>query len=139
MTPSGTIRYCSPSLITWSNSLSFVHLLAVEPLHCTVPKTAGDWRPCGDYRALNVTTPVCYQYHTFKISVSLHSATIFSKIDLVRAYSQIPVERASKQQTVHHLGFSNFSACHSDCKMPLRCSSASSTRSYTAYTSVRLY
>ena len=66
-----------------------------------VPKKDNGWRPCGDYRTLNTqTTPDRYSVpHIQDYTHHLSSCSIFSKIDFVRAYHQIPVQPDDIQKT----------------------------------------
>ena len=67
-----------------------------------VPKSNGGSRRCGDYRRLNDTT-ILGPYpipHSQDFSVRLSGKNIFSQIDLVRGYHQIPVAPEDVPKTV---------------------------------------
>ncbi|GFN87946.1 Pol polyprotein [Plakobranchus ocellatus] len=71
-----------------------------SPLHM-VPKADGNWRPCGDYRRLNASTdddryPLP---HIQDFNNHLAGCKVFSKIDLIRGYHQIPMAPSSIQKT----------------------------------------
>ena len=71
-----------------------------SPLHM-VPKSDGSFRPCGDYRRLNLLTEPDH-YPTPNISditSNLHGSKIFSKLDLLKGYFQVPVNPADVPKT----------------------------------------
>ena len=71
-----------------------------SPLHLT-KKADGTWRPCGDYRRLNDAT-VDDRYplpHLHDFNARLQGCTIFSKIDLVRGYNQVPMREGHIPKT----------------------------------------
>ncbi|KAA3672251.1 uncharacterized protein DEA37_0007030 [Paragonimus westermani] len=62
-------------------------------LHMMSEKINNDWRPCGDHRVLNsATTPSrCPIAYMQDLPTNLSWKKVFTKIDLVRVYNQIPV------------------------------------------------
>jgi hypothetical protein len=71
-----------------------------SPLHM-VRKASGEWRPCGDYRGLNQqTVPDKYPVPNISTFASfLSGCQVFSKVDLVKAYHQIPMREEDIPKT----------------------------------------
>ena len=71
-----------------------------SPLHM-VPKQDGTWRPCGDFRRLNLQTrPDKYTCPNMAdLSARLHGCKVFSKLDLRKGYHQVPVHPRDVHKT----------------------------------------
>ncbi|GBN88126.1 Transposon Ty3-I Gag-Pol polyprotein [Araneus ventricosus] len=80
--------WCRPSKSAWAS-----------PLHMVLKKD--DWKSCEDYRRLNnQTIPDRFPIpHVHDLAHNLFNKKIFSTIDLVRAYHQIPVAAADVPKT----------------------------------------
>lgn len=80
---------CTPSKSEWASPLSMV------------AKKNGLWRPCGDYRRLNAQT-VTDRYpikHIQDFAQTFHGKSIFSTIDLEKAYFNIPIAEEDRKKT----------------------------------------
>ena len=66
-----------------------------------VKKADGAWRPCGDYRQLNLQTkPDLYTCPNIAdLTARLEGCTIFSKLDLHKGFHQIPVRPRDMPKT----------------------------------------
>ena len=75
-----------------------------------VPKKDGTSRPCGDYRRLNErTSHDAYPIpHIHDFAAGLSGCTVFSKVDLMKGYHQIPVRAEDVPKTAIAMPFGLF-------------------------------
>lgn len=108
------LGHCRPSRSNWASAL-----------HMVPKKDSEEWRPCGDYRMLNnVTIKDKYGVpNILDFTSELAGKKIFSKIDLVKAFNQIPVaeEHIPKTAVITPFGLYEFT------RMPFGLCNAPST------------
>ena len=89
---------CTRANSAWSSAIT------------VVAKKNGEWRSCGDYRALNaVTLPDRYPIpNILDFNQGIAGAKVFATIDLKRAYNQIPVAPEDVDKTAVTTPFGSF-------------------------------
>lgn len=89
---------CRPLSSAWASPLLLVS------------KKDGTFRLCGDFRRLNsVTRADRYPLsHIHDFTAHLSGSTIFSKLDLVRAYHQVPIAKQDIPKTTNTIPFGLF-------------------------------
>ena len=92
---------CERGKSDWSSPLLVTTKPCNNPCTCEVQKPCGGWRVCGDYRRLNnLTTDDRYPVRNLQdFNSDLRGKTIFSKVDLLKGYHQIPVNPDDVKKT----------------------------------------
>ena len=92
---------CERGKSEWSSPLLVTTKPCNSPCTCEQEKPCGGWRVCGDYRRLNhMTTTDRYPVRNLQdFNSDLRGKKIFSKVDLLKGYHQIPVNPADVRKT----------------------------------------
>ena len=92
---------CKRGKSEWASPLMVAKKPCVNPCKCTPTTPCGGWRVCGDYRRLNTqTTDDKYPVRNLTdFNAELSGKKIFSKIDLLKGYHQIPVNDDDVKKT----------------------------------------
>ena len=92
---------CERGKSEWSSPLLVTTKPCNSPCTCHQQKPCGGWRVCGDYRRLNhMTTTDRYPVKNLQdFNADLRGKKIFSKVDLLKGYHQIPVNPSDVRKT----------------------------------------
>ena len=92
---------CERGKSEWSSPLLVTTKPCNSPCTCEQVKPCGGWRVCGDYRRLNhMTTTDRYPVRNLQdFNADLRGKKIFSKVDLLKGYHQIPVNPSDVKKT----------------------------------------
>ena len=106
---------CERGKSDWSSPLLVTTKPCNNPCTCDVEKPCGGWRVCGDYRRLNnLTTDDRYPVRNLQdFNADLRGKTVFSKVDLLKGYHQIPVfpDHVKKTAVITPFGLFLFPRC----------------------------
>ena len=106
---------CERGKSEWSSPLLVTTKPCNSPCTCKDNHPCGGWRVCGDYRRLNdMTTDDRYPVRNLQdFNSELRGMKIFSKVDLLKGYHQIPVndEDIKKTAVITPFGLYLFPRC----------------------------